>query len=101
MCSSDLAKRCEVQLAYAIGYAEPVSLLVETFGTATVPESRITAAVRKLFGLRPAEIIQELDLLRPIYRSTSAYGHFGRKPVDGFFTWEKIDRIEALREAVQ
>ncbi|HCF96566.1 MAG: methionine adenosyltransferase [Verrucomicrobiota bacterium] len=99
--AAGLAKRCEVQLAYAIGYAEPVSLLVETFGTATVPESRITAAVRKLFGLRPAEIIQELDLLRPIYRSTSAYGHFGRKPVDGFFTWEKIDRIEALREAVQ
>lgn len=99
--AAGLAKRCEVQLAYAIGYAEPVSLLVETFGTATVPENRITAAVRKLFGLRPAEIIQELDLLRPIYRSTSAYGHFGRKAVDGFFTWEKIDRVEALREAVQ
>jgi S-adenosylmethionine synthetase len=99
--AAGLAERCEVQLAYAIGYAEPVSLLVETFGTGAVDESAITRAVREVFGLRPAEIIQELDLLRPIYRPTAAYGHFGRKAEEGFFTWEKTDRIDALKKAVQ
>ncbi len=89
-----LASRCEVQLAYAIGVAEPVSLLVETFGTGTVDEARIEAAVRKEFSARPAEIIKRLDLLRPIYKKTAAYGHFGRSEPD--FLWEKTDAAERL-----
>jgi S-adenosylmethionine synthetase len=90
-----LARRCEVQVAYAIGVAEPVSVMVETFGTGAVPEERIARAVRKVFGLKPREIIEQLDLLRPIYRETAAYGHFGRAE----FTWERTDRKEALRDA--
>ncbi len=95
--AAGLAKRCEVQVAYAIGVAEPVSVLVETFGTSTVDEARIEAAVRRTFDLRPAAIIEELKLLRPIYEQTAAYGHFGRSEAE--FTWEKTDRAGALREA--
>ncbi len=95
--AAGLARRCEVQVAYAIGVAEPVSIMVETFGTAAVPEGRIAAAVREVFALTPRAIIQELDLLRPIYEKTAAYGHFGRTERD--FTWERTDRKEALRDA--
>jgi len=95
-----LAKRCEIQLAYAIGFHEPVSVLVETFGTATVPEAKIDNAVRRVFGLQPAEILKHLNLLRPIYRETSAYGHFGRTNDLSVFTWEKTDKIKALKAAV-
>ena len=97
-----LARRCEVQLAYAIGHAAPVSVHVTTFGTGTVPESRIERAIRAVFGLKPAEIIRELDLLRPIYAATSAYGHFGRTrgaELKGF-TWERTDRVDALKAAL-
>jgi S-adenosylmethionine synthetase len=92
--AAGLARRCEVQLAYAIGVAEPVSVMVDTFGTGTRPEEAIGRAVRATFGLRPAEIIEELDLLRPIYSKTAAYGHFGRSEKE--FTWERTDRREAL-----
>jgi S-adenosylmethionine synthetase len=95
--AAGLARRCEVQIAYAIGVAEPVSIMVETFGTAAVPEERIECAVREVFSLNPAAIIQSLELLRPIYEKTAAYGHFGRTEVE--FTWENTDRAEALRDA--
>ncbi|RMI13077.1 methionine adenosyltransferase [Cellulomonas triticagri] len=96
--AAGLARRCEVQVAYAIGKAHPVGLYVETFGTETVPVDRLTAAIREVFDLRPAAIIRDLDLLRPIYRQTAAYGHFGREVAD--FTWERTDRVEALRAAL-
>jgi S-adenosylmethionine synthetase len=92
-----LARRCEVQVAYAIGVAEPVSILVETFGTHAVPEEQIEKAVRATFSLKPASIIKDLDLLRPIYEKTAAYGHFGRSEPE--FTWEHTDRVQALRQA--
>ncbi|MGE5048412.1 MAG: methionine adenosyltransferase [Deltaproteobacteria bacterium] len=95
--AAGLAKRCEVQVAYAIGVAEPVSIMVETFGTHVVTEERIEQAVRATFSLKPASIIRELDLLRPIYEKTAAYGHFGRSEPE--FTWERTDRAEALRQA--
>ena len=95
--AAGLARRCEVQVAYAIGVAEPVSVMVETFGTGAVDEARISRAVRQVFGLKPAEIIRDLDLLRPIYEATASYGHFGRTEKE--FSWERIDRREALREA--
>ena len=95
--AAGLASRCEVQVSYAIGVAEPVSVMVETFGTATVPEEQIARAVRQTFGLRPREITEHLDLLRPIYQKTAAYGHFGRP--DKEFTWERTDKKDALREA--
>ncbi|CAN5200461.1 methionine adenosyltransferase [soil metagenome] len=95
--AAGLASRCEVQVAYAIGKAEPVGLFVECFGTETVAEEEIQAAVTKVFDLRPGAIIRDLDLLRPIYAATSAYGHFGREG-EGF-TWERTDRAEALRAA--
>jgi S-adenosylmethionine synthetase len=94
------ARRCEVQVAYAIGYPEPVSVLVDTFGTGAVPEERIARAVRKVFGLKPAQIIRELDLLRPVYEATSAYGHFGRTDQLDAFTWERTDKVEALKAAL-
>jgi S-adenosylmethionine synthetase len=94
--AAGLASRCEVQVAYAIGVADPVSVLVETFGTARVPEEKIESAIRATFGLKPREIITSLDLLRPIYQKTAAYGHFGRKEKE--FTWERTDRAAALRE---
>ncbi|HZI12310.1 MAG TPA: methionine adenosyltransferase [Myxococcus sp.] len=95
--AAGLAKRCEVQVSYAIGVAEPVSVMVETFGTATVPEERIAQAVRSTFGLKPREITESLDLLRPIYQKTAAYGHFGRSEKE--FTWERTDKKDTLREA--
>ncbi|GHJ96595.1 S-adenosylmethionine synthase [Streptomyces sp. NE5-10] len=95
--AAGLARRCEVQVAYAIGKAEPVGLFVETFGTETVPVDRIEKAVTEVFDLRPAAIIRDLDLLRPIYAQTAAYGHFGRELPD--FTWERTDRVDALRAA--
>lgn len=96
--AAGLARRCEVQVAYAIGKAHPVGLYVETFGTETVPVDRLTAAIREVFDLRPAAIIRDLDLLRPIYRKTAAYGHFGRALPE--FTWERTDRVDALRSAL-
>ncbi|MBX5481878.1 MAG: methionine adenosyltransferase [Myxococcaceae bacterium] len=96
--AAGLAKKCEVQVSYAIGVADPVSVMVETFGTATVPEEKIAEAVRHVFGLKPREIIESLDLLRPIYQKTAAYGHFGRNEKE--FTWERTDKKEALRDLV-
>ncbi|MGZ4630069.1 methionine adenosyltransferase [Oryzihumus sp.] len=101
--AAGLAKRCEVQVAYAIGKAQPVGLYVETFGTETVPLDKIQRAIDSTFDLRPAAIIDELDLLRPIYQPTAAYGHFGRTSapgLEGGFTWERTDRVEKLRAAV-
>ena len=96
--AAGLADRCEVQVAYAIGVAEPVGLYVETFGTGRVPDHQIAAAVRKVFDLRPAALIDALDLLRPIYRLTSVHGHFGRELPE--FTWERTDRAEDLERAL-
>jgi S-adenosylmethionine synthetase len=93
--AAGLARRCEVQVAYAIGKAQPVGLFVETFGTETVPVERIQDAVISVFDLRPAAIIRDLDLLRPIYAQTAAYGHFGRTDVE--LPWESTDRAEALK----
>jgi S-adenosylmethionine synthetase len=95
--AAGLAKRCEVQVAYAIGKAHPVSVFVQTFGTGVLPDERIQEAVLEVFDLRPAAIIRDLDLLRPIYRPTAAYGHFGRELPD--FTWERTDRADALKSA--
>ena len=95
--AAGLARKVEVQLAYAIGVAEPVSVMVDTFGTATVPEERITALVRESFSLTPKAIIEALDLRRPIYKPTAAYGHFGRSGPG--FTWDRTDRADALRKA--
>jgi S-adenosylmethionine synthetase len=95
--AAGLARRCEVEVAYAIGVAEPVSIHVDTFGTGTVPDERIERAIKHTFGLKPAQIIRDLDLLRPIYAKTAAYGHFGREEPD--FTWEKTDKAEELRDA--
>jgi S-adenosylmethionine synthetase len=97
--AAGLADRLEVQVAYAIGAASPVSLYVETFGTGIVPDDRIIAAIREVFDLRPAAIIRDLDLLRPIYTATSTYGHFGRELPN--FTWERLDRVEDLRNAAK
>jgi len=97
--AAGLASRCEVQVAYAIGKAQPVGLFIETFGTEKVPVSRIQDAVLLVFDLRPAAIIRDLELLRPIYSLTSAYGHFGRELAE--FTWEKTDRAAALQAAIK
>ena len=94
-----LAKKCEIQLAYAIGVAQPVSILVETFGTGIVSDEKISEAIAKTFDLRPGSIIKELDLRRPIYKKTAAYGHFGREDAD--FTWEKINKIDELLKNIQ
>ena len=91
--AAGIAKKCEVQIAYAIGYAEPVSIFVDTFGTSKFDNKKIEQAIRKVFGLKPAEIIKHLDLLRPIYKKTAAYGHFGRSE----FSWEKTDKAEELK----
>jgi len=96
--AAGLARRCEVQVAYAIGKAHPVGVFIETFGTETLPSTRIADAVAEVFDLRPAAIIADLDLLRPIYQKTAAYGHFGRELPE--FTWERLDRVDALRAAV-
>lgn len=95
--AAGLASRCEVQIAYAIGVARPVSVLVETFGTNTIPEQDIEQAVKEVFDLRPGAIIDALDLRRPIYQKTAAYGHFGRELPE--FTWENTDRVDQLRAA--
>ncbi len=95
--AAGLAERCEAQVAYAIGKAHPVSLFVETFGTETVPVERIEKAIGQVFDLRPAAIIRDLDLLRPIYQQTAAYGHFGRELPD--LTWERTDRVADLKSA--
>ena len=97
--AAELAERCEVQLAYCIGVAQPVSVLVETFGTGKISESTIARIVQDVFNLTPKGIIQTLELKRPIYRATASYGHFGRTPEDGHFTWEKTDRVEDLTKA--
>ncbi|WP_182111165.1 MULTISPECIES: methionine adenosyltransferase [unclassified Actinotalea] len=96
--AAGLARRCEVQVAYAIGASHPVGLYVETFGTETVPVGRLTAAIREVFDLRPGAIVRDLDLLRPIYSRTAAYGHFGREVAD--FTWERTDRVLDLHSAL-
>jgi S-adenosylmethionine synthetase len=95
--AAGLAERCELQVSYAIGVAEPTSICVETFGTGKIDETRLTELVREHFDLRPYGILKMLDLVRPIYQATAAYGHFGREDAD--FTWEKTDRAEELREA--
>ena len=95
--ASGLASKCELQVAYAIGVAEPVSVMVDTFGTAVISQEKIERLVRKTFDLRPARIIRNLDLLRPIYRKTAALGHFGREIPE--FTWEKTDKARALRDS--
>ncbi|HUC98044.1 MAG TPA: methionine adenosyltransferase [Candidatus Polarisedimenticolaceae bacterium] len=97
--AAELAQRCEVQIAYCIGLAQPVSVLVDTFGTGNISETTIAKIVQEVFNLTPKGIIQTLDLKRPIYRSTASYGHFGRTPEDGHFTWEKTDRVEDLKKA--
>ncbi len=97
--ASGLASRCEVQIAYAIGKAQPVGLFVETFGTEKVPVEQISDAINSVFDLRPAAIIRDLDLLRPIYSLTASYGHFGRELPE--FTWERTDRAESLQQAVK
>jgi len=96
--AAGMARKCQLQLAYAIGVAQPVSILVDTFGTGTVPDERLTEAVKQVFDFRPAAIIRDLDLRRPIYRQTAAYGHFGRLDLD--LPWEKEDRTDALRAAI-
>lgn len=97
--AAGLAKKVEVQLAYAIGVAHPVSVRIDTFGTGVVSESKIQEAVRQIFDLRPAGIIQMLDLKRPIYRQTAAYGHMGRTDID--LPWEKLDKVDALKATVK
>lgn len=94
--AAGLTKRCLVQVAYAIGVAEPVSVMIEDYDTAKVNVDKLTASVREIFGLKPAEIIKTLDLLRPIYEETAAYGHFGRTSNKGF-TWERLDKVDALK----
>ncbi|MFT3741315.1 MAG: methionine adenosyltransferase [Gammaproteobacteria bacterium] len=96
--AAGLAERCEIQVAYAIGVAEPVSISVDTFGTGKMDDDRIAALVRQQFDLRPRAIIQQLDLLRPIYQPTAAYGHFGREEPN--FTWERTDKADALRQGI-
>ena len=97
--ASELAARCEVQVAYAIGVADPVSVLVDTFGTGAIPDDRIAKIVREVFDLKPAAIIQTLALKKPIYQRTASYGHFGRTPEGPYFTWERTDRVDDLRSA--
>ncbi|PIE75382.1 MAG: methionine adenosyltransferase [Deltaproteobacteria bacterium] len=94
--ASGLAKKCEVQLAYAIGYPEPISVLVDTFGTGKINDSELSGVVREVFKLTPSGIVKELDLLHPVYKKTSAYGHFGRE--EAGFTWEKKDKTEKILE---
>lgn len=97
--AANLARRCEVQLAYVIGVARPVSVTVDTFDTGAVPETELARIVQEIFDLRPKSIIETLNLKKPIYRPTASYGHFGRTAENGFFSWEKTDRAEALKKA--
>ena len=97
--ASGLARRCEIQFAYAIGYPDPVSMNINTFDTNTVPEEAIERAVNEIFSFKPADIIEQLDLLRPIYSKTTNYGHFGKD--DPEITWEKTDKADALKRAAR
>ena len=97
--AAGLARKCQVQLAYAIGVAQPVSVLVDTFGTGTVGDEKLEEAVKKVFDLRPTAIIRDLDLRKPIYRQLAAYGHMGREDLG--VSWEKTDRVDALKAALQ
>jgi S-adenosylmethionine synthetase len=97
--AAKLATRCEIQFAYAIGYPDPVSVHVDTFGTAAISENRILRAVNRVFSFQPADIIEQLDLRRPIYAKTTNYGHFGKNDPD--LTWEKTDKVAALQKAVR
>jgi S-adenosylmethionine synthetase len=97
--AAGLAAKCEIQVAYAIGVAEPVSILIDTFDTGAVPDQKLSSALRELFDFRPAGIIKTLGLKRPIYKATAAYGHFGRVPHNGLFPWEQTDMVDALRSA--
>jgi S-adenosylmethionine synthetase len=97
--AAGLAAKCEIQVAYAIGVAEPVSILIDTFDTGVVPDQKLSSALRELFDFRPAGIIKTLGLKRPIYKATAAYGHFGRVPHNGLFPWEQTDMVDALRSA--
>ena len=97
--AAGLADKCEVQLAYAIGVAKPVSVMIDTFGTGTVPDEKIADAVNRVFDLRPAAIIDMLNLRRPIFRKTTNYGHFGRNDTD--FLWERTDKTDALTDALK
>ena len=97
--AAGLATRCEIQFAYAIGYPKPVSVHIDTFGTNAVSEVKILRAVNRVFNFKPADIVQQLKLLRPIYSLTTNYGHFGKKHKD--ITWEKIDKVAALQKAVK
>ena len=94
--AAGLAKRCEIQVSYAIGVAEPTSINIETFGTSTVDHEKLIIAIRKNFDLRPKGIIKMLDLLRPIYQKTAAYGHFGRSDID--LPWERTDKAQVLKQ---
>ncbi|MBT5137684.1 MAG: methionine adenosyltransferase [Acidimicrobiaceae bacterium] len=98
--ASGAASRCEIQVAYAIGMARPMSVLVDTFGTERVDHAAIEKAIDEVFDLRPGAIMRDLDLRRPIYRTTAAYGHFGREPKDGMFPWERTDRVDHLKSAL-
>jgi len=93
--AAGLADRCEIQVSYAIGVAEPTSISVNTFGTSKIDENKISDLIREHFDLRPRQLINMLDLKRPIYQATAAYGHFGRE--ESAFTWEKTDKVEALK----
>ena len=97
--AAGLAAKCEVQMAYAIGVAQPIAVQVDTFGTGVLPDEKISSLVRELFDLRPAAIIKTLNLKKPIYQATAVYGHFGRVPQGDLFTWERTDRVEELRRA--
>jgi S-adenosylmethionine synthetase len=99
--ASGLADRCEVQFAYAIGHPEPVSVCIDSFGTGKVDDDKLERAVREVFNFKPAEIIKQLNLLRPIYRKTTNYGHFGRVDDLDSITWEKTDKADALKAAVK
>ena len=100
MVASGAASRCEIQVAYAIGMARPMSVLIDTFGTETVDKAAIDKAVDDVFDLRPGAIMRDLDLRRPIYGATAAYGHFGRSSDDGMFPWEQTDRVDDLKSAL-
>lgn len=96
--AAGLAKKCEIQLSYAIGVAYPTSIMIDTFGTGKVDDGELVDIIRKTFDLRPAGIIKMLDLRRPIYKQTAAYGHFGRKDLD--LPWERLDKVDVLKRAL-
>ena len=98
MVAAGLAKKCEIQLSYAIGVAHPTSIMVDTFGTGRLSDKKLVEIIRENFDLRPAGIIKMLDLRRPIYKQTAAYGHFGRTDVD--LPWEKLDKVEVLKKYI-